>query len=264
MARTCYILYHNFDNLGYYPYFRAKRWPKISISNSAKPETELLKGEKLYCILGAAVNNSKYKQYFLWDVTDVEAFEYVKEYGEYDIYGKTRYLKEPLHLNLIDGFEHFKKTTCNFIGLQNCYNDPFRKVLESAEFIEPDQMKVLPEKWIYDFENKYEIKNRESYLERKRIKFDNEDYYDDEDFVIPDYLLNPPPKAHAVVKPEPKPEIKHVDVSWVKLGVAVNNSFWGDGEVVGFDGGYIKVKFANAEKQFAFPNAFDDGFLRKG
>lgn len=262
MSRTCYILYHNFDVERHYPYFRAKQWRKISKSNSAKSESELLKGEKLYCIFGASVNNSKYKQYFLWNVTDVVAYEYVEEEGWYCIYGKARYLKEPIHLNPIDGFEHFKKTACNFIGLQNCYSDPFRKVLESAEYIEPDKMDVLPEKWVYDFENKYEIKYRESFLERNKIKFYNEAYYEKEEFVIPEYLLNPPPKTPHIVKPEPKLEIKHVDVSWVKVGEFVNNAFYGNGEVVEFVNGYVKVKFANATKEFSFPNAFDEGFLK--
>jgi len=262
MSRTCYILYHNFDAEGHYPCFRAKRWQKVAISNSAKSESALLKGEKLYCILGASVNKSKYKQYFLWDVTDVEVVEYIEEVNIYDIYGKARYLKEPVHLNPLEGFEHFRKTTCNFIGLQNCYNDPFKKVLETAKFIEADQMEVLPEKWIYDFENKYEIRYRESFLERKKIKFYNDDYYDEDDIEIPEYLLKPAPKAPASLINVQKKIIEHIDVSWVNVGVHVNNAFYGDGEVVGLNKGYVKVKFANALKEFSFPNAFDEGFLK--
>lgn len=263
MSRTCYILYHNFDNEGHYPCFRTKLWQKISISNSKKSESEHLKGEKLYCVLGASVENSKRKQYFLWYVTDVEAVEYIEEAKRYNIYGKVRYLKEPLLLNPIEGFEHFKKTTCNFVGLQNCYNDPFRKILEGAAFLEPDQMEMLPEKWIYEFENKYEIKYRESFLERKKIKLVNDFYYNINNIEIPEHLLKPAPKAVPVKKVEPKPEIKHVDVSWVNVGGLVNNGFYGDGEVVELSKGYIKVKFTNAIKEFPFPNAFDEGFLKR-
>lgn len=263
MSNTCYILYHNFDKEGHYPYFRAKRWQKYSVSDSTKSESLLLKGEKLYCIFGASVENSKRKQYFLWNVTDVEAVEFSDDAGCYRIYGKARYLKEPLHLNPIEGFESFVKTTCNFIGLQNCYKNPFRKVLETAKFLEPEQMEKTPEKFVYDFENKYGILYRESFLDRKKIVLDNDLYYDEPDIEIPEHLLKPVPKKIVVAAPMPKPEIKHVDVSWVKIGVTVQNAFYGDGVVIAFEKGYVRVKFSNAVKQFAFPSAFDDGYLKR-
>lgn len=261
MSRSCYILYHNFDAERHYPYFHAKRWQKYSISNSTKSESMQLKGKELYCILGASVKKLKHKQYFLWNVTDVEVVEYSNEYNKYDIYGKARYLKEPLLLNPIDGFEQFKKTTCNFIGLQNCFKDPFKKVLETAEYFEPEQMEILPEQWIFDFENKNAIKYRESFLEHKKIKFNNEFYYSDFDIEIPKPQDIAPKKS--IVVAEPKIEIKHVDVSWVRVGVIVNNAFYGNGEVVELEKAYVNVRFSSAIKKFAFPGAFDDGFLKR-
>ena len=59
-----------------------------------------------------------------------------------------------------------------------------------------------------------------------------------------------------------KPEIHKVDVSGVGIGAIVSHAKFGKGKVIELDGGYLTVRFAQGEKRFQFPFAFDAGFLR--
>ena len=52
-----------------------------------------------------------------------------------------------------------------------------------------------------------------------------------------------------------------VDVSSIKIGLAVTHKAFGEGKVVKLDGDRITVAFGKAEKMFLFPQAFEQGFL---
>lgn len=54
-----------------------------------------------------------------------------------------------------------------------------------------------------------------------------------------------------------------VDVSWVKKDALVIHKSYGIGKVNKIKAGYIHIAFPAGEKQFAFPNAFEAGFLSK-
>ena len=54
-----------------------------------------------------------------------------------------------------------------------------------------------------------------------------------------------------------------VDVSWVKKDALVIHKSYGIGKVNKIKDGYIHIAFSAGEKQFAFPNAFETGFLSK-
>ena len=54
-----------------------------------------------------------------------------------------------------------------------------------------------------------------------------------------------------------------VDVSWVKKDVLVSHKSFGTGRVSKIKEGYVYIVFQAGEKQFAFPNAFENGFLSK-
>ena len=60
---------------------------------------------------------------------------------------------------------------------------------------------------------------------------------------------------------QPKPKAA-VDVKKMVIGVGVKHKAFGDGKVIKYDGRIITVEFAdNVQKKFAFPGAFQDGFL---
>lgn len=66
------------------------------------------------------------------------------------------------------------------------------------------------------------------------------------------------------IVPEPvQKEVKpKVDTSGVAVGVTVQHQTFGAGKVIKLDGGYIIVVFDKGEKQFMFPGAFENGFLK--
>ena len=73
------------------------------------------------------------------------------------------------------------------------------------------------------------------------------------------------PKTVAPFSPyggmQPKPKAA-VDVKKMVIGVGVKHKAFGNGKVIKYDGRIITVEFAdNVQKKFAFPGAFQDGFL---
>ena len=74
------------------------------------------------------------------------------------------------------------------------------------------------------------------------------------------------PKPYTSYAPaQPKPKVA-VDVKKMVIGVKVKHKAFGEGTVVKSDGRIITVEFdGNAQgkmqKKFAFPGAFQDGFL---
>ena len=68
----------------------------------------------------------------------------------------------------------------------------------------------------------------------------------------------PTPSVTPVVK---KPTV-HIDTSKVHAGTIVSHKAFGPGQVKGIDGGLIVVTFAGVDKQFQFPGAFEQGFLK--
>ena len=70
------------------------------------------------------------------------------------------------------------------------------------------------------------------------------------------------PKPYTSYTPaQPKPKIA-VDVKKMVIGVKVKHKAFGEGSVIKSDGRIITVEFAdNVQKKFAFPGAFQDGFL---
>lgn len=74
-------------------------------------------------------------------------------------------------------------------------------------------------------------------------------------------------KVRAYVPPTPKriediPQ-KEVDVSWVKKGATVFHKAFGKGTVIDMTNKLVYISFEDVEKQFAFPAAFNQGFLMK-
>ena len=59
-----------------------------------------------------------------------------------------------------------------------------------------------------------------------------------------------------------QPENPKVEVSGVKVGEAVTHGKFGTGKVIELRGGYVTVGFAQGEKRFLFPGAFESGFLK--
>lgn len=62
---------------------------------------------------------------------------------------------------------------------------------------------------------------------------------------------------------EKQARVPKVDVSWVKKDALVIHKSYGIGKVNKIKDGYIHIAFSAGEKQFAFPNAFETGFLSK-
>ncbi|MGN0163091.1 MAG: restriction endonuclease, partial [Candidatus Ornithomonoglobus sp.] len=65
----------------------------------------------------------------------------------------------------------------------------------------------------------------------------------------------------APVKSEKK-EPPQVDVSGVKVGITVKHKAFGEGVVKSIDNNMITVEFNGAKKNFQFPGAFNQGFLK--
>lgn len=78
------------------------------------------------------------------------------------------------------------------------------------------------------------------------------------DFVTVAFGIKSPVAPSAAKQPE-KPK---VDVSGVKVGAAVTHGKFGTGKVIALNGGYVTVGFAQGEKRFLFPGAFESGFLK--
>ena len=84
------------------------------------------------------------------------------------------------------------------------------------------------------------------------------------------YGIKPPiqkeprkPVTDYVIKTN-NPSQTKIDVSKVKFGTNVTHKTFGKGTVIKIDKNqkHIHIKFAAGEKTFAFPNAFDMGFLK--
>ena len=60
-----------------------------------------------------------------------------------------------------------------------------------------------------------------------------------------------------------QPEKPKVDVSGVAVGAAVIHDKFGTGKVIELGRGYVTIRFAQGEKRFLFPNAFESGFLKE-
>ncbi len=74
-------------------------------------------------------------------------------------------------------------------------------------------------------------------------------------------IKSPVPKAAL-----PVPDRKHTntpdfDESSITVGMTVIHKKFGEGKVQSIADKHIYVKFADGQKNFAFPNAFTDGFL---
>ena len=73
------------------------------------------------------------------------------------------------------------------------------------------------------------------------------------------YGYQPQKKQNRVEQPKPK---QTVDVKKMVIGVKVKHKAFGEGTVEKYDGRLITVSFSNdVQKKFAFPGAFQDGFL---
>lgn len=72
------------------------------------------------------------------------------------------------------------------------------------------------------------------------------------------------PKAFDMPAPQAKPVEPVLDFSGVAVGATVTHKVFGEGTVAWMDSAkkYIRVSFKQGEKQFVFPNAFIDGFLK--
>lgn len=57
-----------------------------------------------------------------------------------------------------------------------------------------------------------------------------------------------------------EPEKPELDLSGVTIGSMVEHKKFGEGEITDI-GEYVTVRFANGEKRFGYPSAFEDGFL---
>lgn len=69
------------------------------------------------------------------------------------------------------------------------------------------------------------------------------------------YVLQTPSAAST---PAPKP-----DLSWVKAGASVRHKIFGKGQITQVSEARICVRFAQGEKIFVYPDAFEKGFLHK-
>jgi hypothetical protein len=75
----------------------------------------------------------------------------------------------------------------------------------------------------------------------------------------PKPTIEPVQVTNTAPAPQPKPT---GDLSGVKAGVTVMHKVFGEGLVVKTDGDKICIAFGKAEKLFAFPGAFENGFLK--
>ena len=68
----------------------------------------------------------------------------------------------------------------------------------------------------------------------------------------------------AVVPTQPKKEEPEIDLSGVAVGTTVTHKVFGEGTVIWMDKAkkYLRVAFGKNEKQFIFPDAFKQGFLK--
>ncbi len=69
-------------------------------------------------------------------------------------------------------------------------------------------------------------------------------------------------KSPTAPTPAQKEEKPKADTSGVAVGVTVQHKVFGPGKVIELGGGYITVAFEQGRKQFVFPDAFDNGFLK--
>ena len=58
-----------------------------------------------------------------------------------------------------------------------------------------------------------------------------------------------------------EPELK-IDLSAIKIGATVRHKIFGEGVIAKFNGKHIYVEFKTGQKNFVFPDAFKQGFLK--
>lgn len=68
------------------------------------------------------------------------------------------------------------------------------------------------------------------------------------------------PISPAVPKKE---DIPKMDLSEVAVGATVKHKSFGDGKIIEIKNDLLTVRFANGEKRFQFPQAFENGFLKR-
>ena len=107
------------------------------------------------------------------------------------------------------------------------------------------------------------------------VQYDDDEEDDSETVKTPSkpVVYTVPIQRSAVVKETPEPKVykttlmqqkpkADVDVKKMVIGVKVKHKAFGEGTVVKYDGHLILVDFGNSiQKKFAFPGAFQDGFL---
>ena len=70
------------------------------------------------------------------------------------------------------------------------------------------------------------------------------------------------PKDESSSSEKPKePELK-IDLSAIKIGATVRHKIFGEGVIAKFNGKHIYVEFKTGQKNFVFPDAFKQGFLK--
>ncbi len=160
-VKGCYVQYHNFDALGYFPYeslYFRNFTEDCSYIISKKRICLNLKGEKLYLIVGIKQKGRKTKDYFLWDYTQIEEIDVEHESCEaaYCLRGSRFLCKKPVYLNELPGFDYFAKHSMGSFayGLQNVIKDPFSQFLmDERHYVAlKDIRKKSVLKWFADFE----------------------------------------------------------------------------------------------------------------
>lgn len=73
-------------------------------------------------------------------------------------------------------------------------------------------------------------------------------------------VTNPAGKSSA--KPDKVKPKSELDLSGATVGAAVRHKLFGAGEIIAISDKIVAVKFGTKEKNFEFPNAFENGFLR--
>jgi hypothetical protein len=165
LDHSCYVQYHNFDDLFYLPY-EDEIFLEDSSSYIVSKKRDALrcKGDRVYLIVGMKQRGRTKKQFFLGCYEKIEEIECIDWLdGKSDSYGlRGNYCKckMPIELNGLDGFDSFfRKTMGSFAyGLQNAIRDPFCKyIMDEKNFeiqdAENHDLKYLD--WVSEFEEKY-------------------------------------------------------------------------------------------------------------
>jgi len=159
---SCYVQYHNFNELDYMPYENQIFSSDDSSSYilSKKRDALRCKGTKIYLIVGIKQRGNAKKQFFLWGYEQIEEIECIDWFdGESKSYGlRGNYFKctLPIELNKLDGFDSFfRKTMGSFAyGLQNAIKDLFCRYLMDESNFETRNDCINYLDWLTTFEEK--------------------------------------------------------------------------------------------------------------